>query len=120
MSLPLYFRCLEGGSVLVVEVLRPVGSLAERDVMREIDVILAKIAGRQSCRVVIDFQQTDYFGSSLLEALRIIWTKMEHRDGRMVLCNLSPVGREIVQIAKFDHLWPICQTRAEALTQLEL
>lgn len=119
MSLPRYFRCLSEGSVLVVEVLRPVGSLAEQDVMRELDGITAITATLQPCKVAIDFHQVAYFGSSLLEALRIVWTQIEDREGRMVLCNLSPVGKEIIQIAKFDHLWPICNTRAEALGLLE-
>lgn len=119
MSLPRYFRCQEEGSVLVVEVLRPVGSLAEQDVMRELDGIIAITAEQSTHKIVVDFHQTSYFGSSLLEALRIIWTKIEHHEGRMVLCNLSPVGLEIVQIAKFDHLWPICNTRAEALALLQ-
>ena len=35
-----------------------------------------------SKKILIDFNQAAYFGSSLLEALRIIWTKIEHRDGR--------------------------------------
>lgn len=119
MSLPLYFRCVDDGSVLVVEVVRPVGSLAEEAVMQELDGIVAALAQRTTCKVLIDFKQTAYFGSSLLEGLRLIWTKVEEREGRMVLCNLSPVGKEIVQLAKFDTLWPICETRAEALALLK-
>ncbi len=119
MGLPLYFRCLEEGSALVMEVLRPVGSLAEQDVMQELDQIVAITAKCPTCKIIVDFHQTTYFGSSMLEALRIIWSKIEDREGRMVLCNLSPVGMEIVQIAKFDHLWPICSTRAEALAKLQ-
>lgn len=118
MSLPLYFRCLDEGSALVIEVLRPVGSLAEQQVMHELEQIIARTADRQTCKIVVDFHQTSYFGSSMLEALRIIWTRIEDREGQMVLCNLSPVGMEIVQIAKFDHLWPICATRQEALAKL--
>lgn len=115
MSLHRYFRCTQEGTAFVVEVLRPVGSLAEEDVMQELDGIMAATAGQPTCKVIVDFHQTAYFGSSLLEALRIIWTKIEDREGRMALCNLSPVGKEIVQIAKFDHLWPVCETRTEAL-----
>lgn len=115
MTTPQYFRCEKDGTVLVVQVLRPVGSLAEQDVMKELDRILAVAAELPTCKVIIDFGQASYFGSSLLEALRIIWTKIEHHEGRMMLCNLAPVGKEIIQIAKFDHLWPVCSTREEAL-----
>ncbi|HET6423349.1 MAG TPA: response regulator [Planctomycetaceae bacterium] len=116
---PQFFRCQQEGSVLVVQVLRPVGSLAEQDVMRDLDQILIATENSPSCKVLIDFNQAAYFGSSLLEALRIIWTKIEHREGRMMLCNLAPVGKEIVQIAKFDQLWPVCETKAEALELME-
>lgn len=119
MSLPLYFRCGDDGAVLVVEVLRPVGSLAEEDVMAELDGIISGLAKRNPCKVAIDFKQIAYFGSSLLEGLRLVWTKIEEQQGQMVLCNLSPVGKEIVQIAKFDTLWPIYETRAEALANLK-
>ena len=119
MSAPQFFRCHPEGSVLVVDILRPVGSLAEQDVMRELDQILAATENLPSCKILIDFNQAAYFGSSLLEALRIIWTKIEHREGRMMLCNLAPVGKEIVQIAKFDHLWPLSETRAEALQLMQ-
>ncbi len=119
MSLLRYFRCQPDGPILVVEILRPVGSLAEEAVMRELDDIIALTARQSTHKVVVDFQQTSYFGSSMLEALRIIWTKIEDEEGRMILCNLSPVGLEIVQIAKFDQLWPICNTREEALARLK-
>lgn len=119
MAEPKFFHCEPIGTVLVVDILRPVGSLAEQDVMQELDQVLLATESMPSCKILIDFNQAAYFGSSLLEALRIIWTKIEHREGRMMLCNLAPVGKEIVQIAKFDHLWPLCETRAEALELME-
>jgi CheY-like chemotaxis protein/anti-anti-sigma regulatory factor len=115
MANPKFFRSAWAGTVLVVQILKPVGSLAEQEVMHEIDQILLSLEKTPSCKVLIDFGQTAYFGSSMLEALRIIWTKIEHCEGRMMLCNLSPVGKEIVQLAKFDQLWPVCETREEAL-----
>lgn len=68
--------------------------------------------------VVVDFEQLGYFGSSVLEALRHIWSELSPRDGRMSLCCVSEIGREILHVARFDTLWPVCATREEALASV--
>ena len=35
--------------------------------------------------------------------------------GHIALCNASDVGREVLEIAKFDKVWPLVNSRAEAL-----
>lgn len=67
---------------------------------------------------LIDFSQIVYFSSSLLEVLRQIWMRIKQRDGQMVLCGLSPGGREILQYSRFDTLWPSYGSRTEALMAL--
>jgi anti-anti-sigma regulatory factor len=80
--------------------------------------VLAELTDESAQRVLIDLCQTPYFGSALLEALRLIWNRVHAQQGRMVLCNASPVGREILELAKFDHLWPIVDDRDSALARL--
>ncbi len=108
-----------GSPTLIVEILQPVGSLADTSVMEELDRILEQLQESDCHRVIVDFRETSYFGSSLLEALRLIWNKIRTRDGRMVLCRLSPVGKEILQVARFDHLWPITTDRTAAFNSLQ-
>lgn len=114
-----YFQTQRSPTALIVEILRPVGSLAESTVMAELDDVLDALAQSQLKNVVIDFRQTAYFGSSLLEALRTIWNRVHEQNGKMVLCQLSPVGLEILQVSKFDHLWPISETRPAAMEALQ-
>lgn len=105
--------------VLIVEIRQPVGSLSADEVMTELDLVIAELKQAPCHHVIIDFCQTAYFGSSLLEALRIIWNSVHAKSGRMILCNVSPIGNEILRVAKFDHLWPISLSRDEALQHLQ-
>ncbi|MBI1346714.1 STAS domain-containing protein [bacterium] len=117
MSAGEYFHLTQDRDVVVLEVERPVGSLCDDAVMRELDSVLKELRNCQCRKLVIDFHQTPYFGSSMLEALRLMWTTIHKDSGEMVLCNLSEVGREILQVSKFDHIWPIVADRTTALSQ---
>ncbi len=119
MTPRLFFHSHIEREALIVEIRQPVGSLAADEVMSELDLVVAELHQPQCRHVIIDFCQTAYFGSSLLEALRIIWNHVHAQSGRMVLCSVSPIGREILQVAKFDHLWPITTDRAAALQRLQ-
>lgn len=99
---------------LVIEIQQPVGSLAEDSVLKEFEELQEELHASGLKAVIVDFHQVSYFGSSLLEALRILWKDVQAVGGQMVLCNLSPVGREIIELAKFDHVWPIAESLDDA------
>lgn len=113
------FTIQTSGPTMTIEVHGPVSSLASDEALRDLDRILERVQSADVHDVVIDFQQSPYFGSCMLEALRQIWNKVHRRGGRLVLCNLSPVGQEIIHLAKFDQLWPVVATREDAVGQLE-
>jgi anti-anti-sigma regulatory factor len=109
------FRTSLEDGVLIVELLTAVSSLMDRGLLNELDGVRQMSRSGQVHSVVVDLGQAPYFGSSMLEALRALWTDLRVGQGKMVLCNASEVGREILLVAKFDHLWPIVNTRADAL-----
>lgn len=106
------------GSTLILEVHGAVGSLANDDLLDEVDGILSQLKDGTVRDVIVDFGQSPYFGSSMLETLRRVWNEVHDHHGRMVVCNVSTVGKEILQIAKFDQLWPLVATRGDAAQQL--
>lgn len=108
------FTTQTAGSTLTIEVHGTISSLADDEALRKLDHILEQLQSGGVRNVLIDFRQSPYFGSCMLETLRRIWNDVQPRGGRLVLCNLSPVGREILQLAKFDQLWPVLDTREEA------
>ncbi len=91
---------------------------AELGMPHELDGIFEWIRHPEILHVLVDFSQIDYFSSSVLEALRTIWLAVKDKHGRMALCSLSPAGREILQLSRFDTLWPSYPDRTEALLAL--
>lgn len=115
MKTPQHFKTFKIGPVFVVELLGVVSSLADRTVLQELEEVRAELRREGHQALVIDLAKATYFGSSLLEAIRILWNDLSARGGRIALCNPSDVGREVLQIAKFDHVWPLVNSRDEAI-----
>lgn len=118
MSSGRFFQLQIEPDYAALDILQPVGSLADAEVMRDLDRVLTELRSSEVRQIVVDFHQTPYFGSSMLEALRLVWNTLHEARGQMVLCNLSPVGREIIEVARFDRIWPVLADRTEALAQL--
>jgi len=109
------FRTFSVGKVLVVELLGVVSSLADSSVLQELEEVRTDLRKGGHKALVVDLAQAAYFGSSMLEAIRILWNDLSACGGRIALCNASDVGREVLQIAKFDHVWPLVDSRDEAI-----
>jgi anti-anti-sigma factor len=77
--------------------------------------ILDLLNGTDIKNVVLDFHKTDYYGSTVLCFFVKLWVRVRKRNGRMAFCNVSDHEKQILQITKLDHLWPICSSRSEAL-----
>lgn len=107
------------GSTLMLEVHGPVSSLTDDSLLKEVDGILAQLRQGTAHDIVVDFGQSPYFGSAMLETLRRVWNDVQQHGGRMIVCNLSTVGNEILQVSKFDQLWPIVATRTDAVKKLK-
>ena len=119
MSSSKVFRVSIVDGVLIVELLGVVSSLADDSITRELDAVRERLRAGKFQNVVIDLGQVAYFGSSMLEAIRTLWNELTPHKGRLLLCNASEVGREVLQVAKFDQLWPLFVTRDEALQSLK-
>ena len=119
MSPPRMFEAEQDGRVLVLRPHKNVSSLADLDLFTETEELCAQLRQSEIDRVIVDFAEVEYFGSLMLESLRIVWNAVHEHGGKMALCNVSTVGREILEIARFDTLWPVCDSRSEALTSVE-
>jgi anti-anti-sigma regulatory factor len=109
------FTVSQHGDVLVAALNRDAGNFAEAEVVRETSRLLERLKTTPVAGVVVDFANADYFGSTMLESLRLLWTRLRGTGARLVLCSLSEVGLEILKVAHFDTVWPICATRDEAI-----
>jgi stage II sporulation protein AA (anti-sigma F factor antagonist) len=118
MSIPKTFSTESEGETLIVVPLVNVSSLAEEDVRPELDRLLDRLREPGLKNVIIDFAKVSYFGTTMLEAMHAIWKRARESAGKMVLCNLSNMEREVLRVAGFDVLWPICSSREEAFQAL--
>jgi len=70
-------------------------------------------------RLLLDLSNTDYIGSTVLELLLSAWRRLEQKeDGGMALCGVNPFCLEVLETTRLNVLWPIYNTRGEAVRDL--
>lgn len=106
------------GDVLLLQLCGSVSSLADHSILNRLDEIRRQQSAVALRKVIVDLKQAPFFGSSFLEVIRVLWNDVSAEGGRLVLCSPSPVGRDVLHIAKFDQVWPVVETRSEAFELL--
>lgn len=107
------------GDTLIVMPRESVSSLAGNDIEAELPRILDAMKRHRSRHIVIDLGSTECLGSLMLAVMLALSTRVGRDGGALALCNVSGVGREVLQITRFESLWPVCNSRSEALEQVE-
>lgn len=97
----------------------PSAGFVDLQLLREAEAVVETLSHADAPLLVVDFNHVEYFGSSTLEALCLIWGTVSQAGGKMVLANLSELGRQIIGIAKFDTVWPVVDTCEEGLAMAE-
>jgi anti-anti-sigma factor len=118
MSTPKVFEATNNGSTLIIMPLGSVGSLAGESVNFELEALVKRLGESGLKHVIFDFQKVSYFGSSMLGAMHAVWKHVSAAEGKMALCNVSDVEREVLEVSKFDTLWPVYATREQALAAI--
>lgn len=83
-------------------------------------LLLDEAAHAQPPRLLLDFSQTAYIGSSFIELLVRAWKRLKQRGGDLMLCGLQPFCEEIMKVSRLDTLWPMYATREEALADVAI
>jgi len=69
--------------------------------------------------VVLDLSHTHFFGSSFIEVLFRLWTRLQARaGGAFAICGLTPHCLDVLKITHLDTLWRLFPTRDEAVRTL--
>ena len=69
--------------------------------------------------IVLDLSHTRFFGSSFIEVLFRLWTRLQGRaGGTFVICGLTPHCLDVLKITHLDTLWRLFATRDEAVQAL--
>lgn len=112
------FEIERTGDTLVVVPTADLRELDYREIEAEAAEVLDLLDRMHARNVVLDFHRTDYYGSTALGFFVKLWKRVSKAGGRLAFCNVSAHEREILQITKLDHLWPICSSRDKALAAI--
>lgn len=68
--------------------------------------------------IVLDLEGLVYMSSAGLRTILLTAKRLQQRQASFAICSLRPTIREIFQIAGFDRILSVCDTRSEALSSL--
>ncbi len=83
------------------------------------DSLIEMADGAKQPLIVLDLSNTQFFGSSFIEVLFRLWTKLQSRGGgKFAICGLTPHCLDVLKITHLDTLWRLTPTREEAVRAL--
>ncbi len=103
------------GDALVVVARGAVETLNWALVQEAADIVLDPLRETPSPLVVFDMSDVKYFGSVFMALLLKCQRIGKPRGGLVVLCGLNDLAKDLLHTTALDTLWPIYDTRAEAL-----
>lgn len=84
------------------------------------DLILKPLRRQNQPLIVFDLSQVHYFGSMFLALLIRCWKLVTAQGGSMALSGVDERSRELLRITSLDMVWPIYQSKREAIEALQL
>jgi anti-anti-sigma factor len=106
------------GDVMVIVALPALGSLDVSLIEGASALILQPIEQSSQPNIVFDLAQIDYFGSTMLVLLIRCYKAATAKGGQMVLAGPDEVVRHQLHLTSMDTVWPIYETRTEAIEAL--
>jgi anti-anti-sigma factor len=76
---------------------------------------LKQVGSGAARNVIIDFRNTDFYGSTALAFFVKLWKRVTSAGGELAFCNVSQHEREILEITRLETLWPLCDSLEQAL-----
>ena len=71
-------------------------------------------------RLVLDLSGLEYISSAGLRVLMLASRDVKSRDGRLVVCGLQPIVKEIFEISRFNIVFNVLPDRTAALAELRV
>jgi anti-sigma B factor antagonist len=83
---------------------------------REVHCHLTQLVETQGhLRIVLDLDGVRWLSSEMLAALVSFQRELDRRGGRIQLCRLDPLVRELLRTSHLDSLFDICADEADAM-----
>ena len=89
--------------------------LFEEETVRAVSRGLRRLIGEGPSRLVVNFAGVRHISSEVLGILAGLQKEVDPVRGRIVLCGLDPLLRDMVRITHLDRVFDVCGDEAEAL-----
>ena len=106
---------LFSGNVVVIGV----GGEVDASTVGELRAVFDDLVGRGAQNYVIDLGGVIFMDSSGLAALASMYKRIRIGHGDVRLCNLPGDVRRIIELTRFDRVFDIFATRADAIASFE-
>ena len=113
-------KSFQQDGVTIIEMDETYNALEEEPIEALARLLLAEVQKAPRPLLVLDFSQTVYMGSRVLEVLFRTWKRLKERKGRMVLCSVQPFCGEVLEITHLDRIWDILPDRKSAIEAVKL
>ncbi len=104
--------------VTVFEIDQEYDSLDEQTLNELGTKLLAAVEQADPPVLLLDLTRTTFIGSSFLGVSIRAWKRLRDRHGRMALCHVNDLCREVLKASKLDSIWDVYPTREEAVLQM--
>jgi anti-sigma B factor antagonist len=84
------------------------------------ELILKPLRRQENPLIVFDLSRVENFGSMFLALLIRCWRLALSQGGSMALSGVTERTRELLRVTALDTVWPIYDTRREAMDALLL
>jgi anti-anti-sigma factor len=104
-NIPKYFHVEQSGNALIISAVSNINLLLDEDVRDECDLLIDQLSQHNATNLVIDLGAVDHFGSVMLELMIILWKHIKTGTGKFVVCNVSAVGKQVLQTTSLIRVW---------------
>ena len=108
------------GDVTVITATPALEKLAYRLEEQVAALILEPIRTEENPLIVFDLSRVGNFGSMFLALLIRAWKLAVSHGGSMALAGVTERTRELLRVTSLDIVWPIYDSRNEAVEALQL
>ena len=82
------------------------------------DSSLEEVIGESVSAVVLDLEGLAYMSSAGLRSILMTAKRLQTRSANLAICSLRPTINEIFQIAGFDRILTVCDSRSDAVANV--
>jgi anti-sigma B factor antagonist len=83
------------------------------------DKLIAMVEQERRTALVLDFRIVEFLSTAMIGNLVILDKKVKEKSGRLVLCNLTPVIKEVLAVTRLNQVFEIEDSLDEALAMFQ-